>query len=110
MTEFTARVRPGLSRKRPHSCHNDLSRLKQGVRLVAESTKPLRVVEETPAYWRIFFDYPPFNVADGTMFQALQDLFGRMTFDQSLRVFWFESANLDFYLSPFALTAKLATS
>jgi hypothetical protein len=32
---------------------------------------PLRVIEETPAYWRIIFDYPPFNIADGTMFQAL---------------------------------------
>ncbi len=41
---------------------------------MAESTSPLRVVEETPAYWRVVFDYPPFNVMDGTMFQSLQDL------------------------------------
>ena len=74
---------------------------------MAESAKPLRVVEETPAYWRIFFDYPPFNVADGAMFQALQDLLARMNVDPSLRVVVFESANPDFYLSHFDLTGKL---
>jgi enoyl-CoA hydratase/carnithine racemase len=74
---------------------------------VAESAKPLRVVEETPAYWRIIFDYPPFNVADGTMFQALQDLLARINVDPSLRAVVFESANHDFYLSHFDLTGKL---
>jgi enoyl-CoA hydratase/carnithine racemase len=64
-------------------------------------------MEETPAYWRIIFDYPPFNVADGTMFQALQDLLARIDIDLSLRVVVFESANHDFYLSHFDLTGKL---
>jgi enoyl-CoA hydratase/carnithine racemase len=64
-------------------------------------------MEETPAYWRIIFDYPPFNVADGTMFQALQDLLARINVDPSLCVVVFESANHDFYLSHFDLTGKL---
>ncbi len=33
---------------------------------------PVRVVEETPAYWRVVFDYPPFNMVDDTMFQSLK--------------------------------------
>jgi enoyl-CoA hydratase/carnithine racemase len=74
---------------------------------MTESAAPLRVTEETPAYWRIIFDYPPFNVADGTMFQALQDLLARINVDPSLRVVVFESANRDFYLSHFDLTGKL---
>lgn len=74
---------------------------------MVESTAPLRVVEETLTYWRIIFDYPPFNVADGTMFQALQDLLARMELNPSLRVVVFESANQDFYLSHFDLTGKL---
>ena len=74
---------------------------------MTESATPLRVMEETPAYWRIIFDYPPFNVADGTMFQALQDLLARMNIDPSLRVVVFESASHDFYLSHFDLTGKL---
>src|SRR5258706_862962 len=67
---------------------------------------PLRVIEEVPAYWRVVFDYPPFNVADATLFQALQDLLARMDACQSLRVVVFESANPDFYLSHFDLTGK----
>src|SRR6266568_4068772 len=74
---------------------------------MAESHSPLRVVEETPAYWRIVFDYPPFNVMDGTMFQSLQDLLARMDASQTLRVVVFESAILDFYLAHFDLTGKL---
>jgi enoyl-CoA hydratase/carnithine racemase len=74
---------------------------------VAASAGPLRVVEETSAYWRVIFDYPPFNVADGAMFQALQDLLARINVDPSLRVVVFESANHDFYLSHFDLTGKL---
>src|SRR6266853_4902600 len=74
---------------------------------MAESTSPLRVVEETPAYWRVVFDYPPFNVMDGTMFQSLQDLLARMDASQTLRVVVFESAIPDFYLAHFDLTGKL---
>src|SRR6202048_1573466 len=74
---------------------------------MAESTSPLRVVEETTAYWRVVFDYPPFNVMDGSMFQSLQDLLGRMDASQTLRVVVFESAIPDFYLAHFDLTGKL---
>jgi enoyl-CoA hydratase/carnithine racemase len=67
----------------------------------------LRIVEETPAYWRIVFDYPPFNIMDGSMFQSLQDLLVRMDASQDLRVVVFESAIPDFYLAHFDLTGKL---
>jgi enoyl-CoA hydratase/carnithine racemase len=73
---------------------------------MTESAAPLRVIEETPAYWRVVFDYPPFNVVDATMFQALQDLLARMDVTPSLRVVVFESANPEFYLSHFDLTGK----
>jgi enoyl-CoA hydratase/carnithine racemase len=74
---------------------------------VAESASPLRIVEETPAYWRIVFDYPPFNIMDGSMFQSLQDLLVRMDASQDLRVVVFESAIPDFYLAHFDLSGKL---
>src|ERR1700723_2023296 len=67
----------------------------------------MRVIEETPGYWRAIFDYPPFNVVDGDVFQALQDLLVRMETSESLRVIVFESALPDFYLSHFDLTGKL---
>ena len=74
--------------------------------MVAESVGPLRVVDETLAYWRVIFDYPPFNVLDATMFQALQDLLARIDVNPNLRVIVFESATCEFYLSHLDLTGK----
>src|SRR6202022_3772322 len=68
---------------------------------------PVRVVEETSAYWRVVFDYPPFNIVDATIFEGLQDLLARMDAPPSLRVVVFESANPQFYLAPFDLTGKI---
>src|SRR5712664_3510073 len=70
-------------------------------------TAPMRVVVETPAYWRVVFDYPPFNVVDADVFQALQDLLVRMETTETLRVVVFESAIPDFYLAHFDLTGKI---
>ncbi len=73
---------------------------------VAEDAGPLRVIEESPAYWQIVFDYPPFNIADATLYQALQGLLARMDASPSLRVVVFESANPEFFLAHFDLTGK----
>ena len=72
-----------------------------------DTAAPVRVIEEMPAYWRVVFDYPPFNIVDGDVFQALQDLLVRMDTTESLRVVVFESAIPDFYLAHFDLTGKL---
>ena len=73
---------------------------------MAEDAGPLRVVEESPAYWRIVFDYPPFNIVDATLYQALQRFLARMDASPSLRVVVFESANPEFFLAHFDLTGK----
>jgi enoyl-CoA hydratase/carnithine racemase len=67
---------------------------------------PVRVVEETPAYWKVVFDYPPFNILDATIFESLQDLLVRMNASETLHVIVFESAIPDFYLAHFDLTGK----
>src|SRR5258707_13195501 len=72
-----------------------------------KSTVPVRVIEETSAYWRVVFDYPPFNILDATIFEGLQELLARMDASPSLRVVVFESANPDFYLAHFDLTGKI---
>src|ERR1700751_241882 len=72
----------------------------------ANPAGPMRVIEETAAYWRGVFDYSPFNILDATIFEGLQDLLVRMDASQSLRVVVFESANPDFYLAHFDLTGK----
>ena len=73
---------------------------------MTEAATSIRVIEETPAYWRVVFDYPPFNIADATLFQDLQNLLVRIDASPSLRVVVFESASPDFYLAHFDLTGK----
>jgi enoyl-CoA hydratase/carnithine racemase len=73
----------------------------------SKSTMAVRVIEETSAYWRVLFDYPPFNIMDATIFEGLQDLLARMDSSPGLRVVVFESANPEFYLAHFDLTGKL---
>src|ERR1700722_8576710 len=78
---------------------------------MTESASRLRVIEETPAYWRVVFDNPPLNIMDADMFEGLQDLLARMDTSPILRVVVFESANPDFYLAHFEVkdTARTLT-
>src|SRR2546422_4128896 len=73
---------------------------------MTEPAAHVRVIEESPAYWRIVFDHPPLNIVGASMFAGLQDLLARMDSNPSLRVVVFESANPDFYLAHFDLTGK----
>ncbi|MER5689365.1 enoyl-CoA hydratase/isomerase family protein [Streptomyces sp. NPDC002205] len=71
-----------------------------------ESAATVRIIEETPAYWRAVFDNPPLNVVDRTVFEGLQNLLTRMDASPDLRVVVFESANLDFYLAHFDMSGR----
>jgi enoyl-CoA hydratase/carnithine racemase len=71
---------------------------------MAKSANQLRIIEETPAYWRVVFDNPPLNIMGATMFRGLQELLARMETCSDLRVVVFESANPDFYLAHFDLS------
>src|SRR6476660_4413469 len=73
---------------------------------MTESKSHLRVIEETPGYWRVVFDNPPLNIMDADMFEGLQALLVRMDASPNLRVVVFESANPDFYLAHFELTGN----
>src|ERR1700732_2488141 len=73
---------------------------------MTDSAAHVQVVEKTSAYWRVLFDYPPFNMVDDTIFEGLQDLLVRMDASPSLRVVVFESANPEFFLAHFDLTGK----
>src|SRR5467141_4214726 len=70
---------------------------------MTESAAQVRVIEESPAYWRIVFDNPPLNIVGASMFAGLQNLLARMDASPNLRVAVFESANPDFYLAHFDL-------
>jgi enoyl-CoA hydratase/carnithine racemase len=74
---------------------------------MAKSEPAVRMIEETPGYWRAVFDNPPFNMMDDTIFDGLQSLLARMDASPNLRVVVFESENPEFYLAHFDLTGKL---
>jgi enoyl-CoA hydratase/carnithine racemase len=69
------------------------------------SAAHLRIIEETPAYWRVVLDNPPLNIMGASIFEGLQDLLARMDASPSLRVVVFESASPEFYLAHFDLTS-----
>jgi enoyl-CoA hydratase/carnithine racemase len=71
-----------------------------------ESAAPVRILEETPAYWRVLLDNPPINVVDSAVFEGLQSMLAQMDDSSSLRVVVFESANPDFYLAHFDLSGE----
>src|SRR5713101_685448 len=71
---------------------------------MTKSSSHLRIIEETPAYWRAVFDNPPLSIMGAKMFEGLQDLLARMDASPSLRVVVFESSNPDFYLAHFDLS------
>ncbi|MGW1887933.1 enoyl-CoA hydratase/isomerase family protein [Streptomyces sp. NPDC001970] len=73
---------------------------------MTETAAPVRIIEETPAYWRVLFDNPPLNVVDHTVFEGLQDLLARMDASPDLRVVVFESAIPDFYLAHFDMSGR----
>src|SRR5882672_7145483 len=71
---------------------------------MAKSSSQLRIIQETPAYWRAVFDNPPLSIMGARMFEGLQDLLARMDASPSLRVVVFESSNPEFYLAHFDLS------
>jgi enoyl-CoA hydratase/carnithine racemase len=70
---------------------------------MTKSTSHIRIIEETPAYWRALLDNPPLNIAGARMFEGLQDLLARMESSPDLRVVVFESTNPEFFLAHFDL-------
>ena len=75
---------------------------------MTESTGHVRIIEQSPAYWRVLFDNPPINVVDQSVFEGLQEVLARMDASPALRVVVFESAIREFYLAHFDLTGKSA--
>lgn len=73
---------------------------------MTSTTTPVRILEETPAYWRALFDHPPLNIVDADVIDALQALLSRMDASSDLRVVVFESANPEFYLAHFDMTGQ----
>ena len=73
------------------------------------TNKPVVIVDKTsPALWRVRFDNPPINLLNSQMVAELQELLTVLEHDQGVAVVVFESADEDFFLAHWDLTADPA--
>jgi len=59
----------------------------------------------TPSLWRVTFDNPPINLIDPVMIVALRDLLTEIEQDKRVAVVVFDSADPDFFLAHYDITA-----
>ena len=77
---------------------------------MTKASSSVRILEDTPAYWRVVFDNPPLNVVDASVFEGLQELLATIDSNPDLRVVVFESANPEFYVAHCDMTGNRAAS
>ncbi|MEU3410303.1 enoyl-CoA hydratase/isomerase family protein [Streptomyces sp. NPDC006658] len=63
------------------------------------------LTEHSPALWRITFDNPPVNLIDSTLTNELNDVFTRAEESDRVAVIVFDSADPEFYLAHYDLSA-----
>lgn len=76
-----------------------------------ESELPqIRVEKRTPAYWRVTFDNPPFNIFGPETIPQMEKVVAEIETDPNLRVVVFDSAVPGFFLTHYNFTPPLAES
>ncbi|MFF3916495.1 enoyl-CoA hydratase/isomerase family protein [Streptomyces sp. NPDC001852] len=63
------------------------------------------LTEHSPTFWRVTFNNPPVNLVDGTFSNELDELFTRAE-NEGVAVIVFDSADPEFYLAHYDLSAK----
>src|SRR5712675_2000535 len=79
------------------------SPMKQG----AASRQEVRIERRTPAYWRITFDIPPFNIFGPETIPQLNEAITQLETDPQVKVVVFDSAVPGFFLTHYDLVAKI---
>ncbi|WP_434729559.1 enoyl-CoA hydratase/isomerase family protein [Rhizobium binae] len=70
----------------------------------------IRVDKRTPAYWRVTFDNPPFNIFGPETIPQMEKVVAEIEADPKLRVVVFDSAVPGFFLTHYNFTPPLAES
>ncbi len=68
----------------------------------------IRVEKRTPAYWRVTFDNPPFNIFGPETIPQMEKVVAEIEADPKLRVVVFDSAVPGFFLTHYNFTPPLA--
>ncbi|EPE96360.1 enoyl-CoA hydratase/isomerase family protein [Rhizobium grahamii] len=75
------------------------------------SEKPqIRIEKRTPAYWRVTFDNPPFNVFGPETIPQMEKVVAEIEADPNLRIVVFDSAVPGFFLTHYNFTQPLSES
>ena len=69
--------------------------------------KQIRVVQRSPAYWRVTIDNPPINVMGPVMVKEFQEVIHTLEADEDVRVVVFDSAVDEYFLNHSDFMAKL---
>ncbi len=80
------------------------SPMKQG----AASRQEVRIERRTPAYWRITFDIPPFNIFGPETIPQLNEAITQLETDPQVKVVVFDSAVPGFFLTHYDLVPPLS--
>ena len=59
----------------------------------------------TPSLWRVTFDHPPINLIDSVMIRELGELFAAVERNEGPAVLLFDSADPDYFLAHYDITA-----
>ncbi len=80
-------------------------------KLQPDSERPqIRVAKRTPAYWRVTFDNPPFNIFGPETIPQMEKVVAEIETDPNLKVVVFDSAVPGFFLTHYNFTPPLAES
>ncbi len=70
----------------------------------------IRIEKRSPAYWRVTFDNPPFNIFGPETIPQMEKVVAEIETDPNLRVVVFDSAVPGFFLTHYNFTPPLADS
>lgn len=76
----------------------------------ASERPQIRLEKRTPAYWRVTFDNPPFNIFGPETIPQMEKVVAEIEADPKLRVVVFDSAVPGFFLTHYNFTPPLAKS
>ncbi|MEK1874637.1 MAG: enoyl-CoA hydratase/isomerase family protein [Rhizobium altiplani] len=76
----------------------------------ASEQTQIKVDKRTPAYWRVTFDNPPFNIFGPETIPQMEKVVAEIESDPNLRVIVFDSAVPGFFLTHYNFTPKLSES
>ncbi|MDW9413966.1 enoyl-CoA hydratase/isomerase family protein [Sinorhizobium meliloti] len=85
-------------------------RAEDGTTHPASERPQIRVEKRTPAYWRVTFDNPPFNIFGPETIPQMERVVAEIESDPQLRVVVFDSAVPGFFLTHYNFTSPLSES